>query len=421
MAESPYAAIKIPHFRLLLVGRLLVTIAIQIQIMAVGWQVWGLTKNSLMLGLIGLVEVIPSISVALYAGHVADKVDRRTIARAVIAALLMIMALLCFCSYAIKNVEVLIPAIYVLIAISGLARGFYGPAVFGLVSDIVPRPLMGNAAAWNSAVWQASAVVGPILGGYLYLWSSAPATYLVSTLLLIGALACFAFLQCEFLAPEQTDQSSVVANIKEGLHFVFSNQVILGAMALDLFAVLFGGAVALLPIFAQEIFHQGPQTLGMLRAAPSVGAFLTAAFLTHRPITKHAGRILLVSVAGFGLCMIGFGLSTNFYLSLFLLGLSGTLDGVSVYLRTTIFQLATPNDMKGRVSAVNNIFIGSSNEIGEFESGVTAKIMGLVPSVVFGGCMTLFVVLTTAFKAPKLRRLNMQTLFKEEVVEPSVN
>jgi MFS family permease len=278
---------------------------------------------------------------------------------------------------------------------------------------------MGNASAWNSAVWQASAVTGPILGGYLYTVSSAAFTYLISTVLLIGAFICFSFLKCEF-SPEPTTSSGTVAdNIKVGLRFVFSNQIILGAMVLDLFAVLFGGAVALLPIFAQQVFHQGPQTLGMLRAAPSVGAFITATALTHHPITNNAGRILMLSVAGFGLCMIAFGLSRNLYLSLFLLGLSGILDGVSVYVRSTIYQLATPNEMKGRVSAVNNIFIGSSNEIGEFESGVTAKFMGLVPSVVFGGCMTLLVVLATACKAPRLRNLHMQNLFKEVVVEPA--
>jgi hypothetical protein len=203
---------------------------------------------------------------------------------------------------------------------------------------------------------------------------------------------------------------SDLENIKEGINFVFSNQIILGAMALDLFAVLFGGAVALLPIFTSEIFHQGPQGLGVLRAAPSVGSFLTAALLTHRPLVRHAGAILFASVAGFGFCMIGFGLSTSFYFSLFLLALSGAFDGVSIYVRSTIIQLSTPNDMKGRVAAVNSIFIGSSNEIGEFESGVTAKLMGLVPSVVFGGCMTLLVVLATSIKAPKLRELHMHQL-----------
>lgn len=184
-------------------------------------------------------------------------------------------------------------------------------------------------------------------------------------------------------------------------------------MALDLFAVLFGGAVAMLPIFTSEIFHMGPQALGLLRGAPSIGAFLTATFLTHKPITKNAGVILLWCIGGFGLCMIGFGLSKNFYVSLFLLALSGMLDGISVFVRSTIFQVLTPNEMKGRVAAVNGIFIGSSNEIGEFESGITARLMGLVPSVVFGGCMTILVVLFTAIKAPKLRKLHMDKLYEE--------
>jgi hypothetical protein len=212
---------------------------------------------------------------------------------------------------------------------------------------------------------------------------------------------------------------SVFENIKEGVRFVFSNQVILAAMALDLFAVLFGGAVALLPIFTSEIFHMGPHGLGLLRAAPGVGSFLMAALLTHRPLARHTGAILLASVAGFGFCMIGFGVSTSFYFSLFLLALSGALDGVSIYVRTTIIQLLTPSDMKGRVAAVNSIFIGSSNEIGEFESGVAAKLMGLVPSVVFGGCMTLLVVLAATIKAPKLRALHMQQLHESPASDES--
>lgn len=198
-----------------------------------------------------------------------------------------------------------------------------------------------------------------------------------------------------------------------GLHFVFNHQILLAAMALDLFAVLFGGAVALLPIFAKEVFHMGPEVLGMLRAAPSLGAVITSSLLTHHPLTKQSGVWLLAAVAGFGLCMIAFGLSTSFHLSLALLALSGALDGISVWVRSTIFQLVTPNDMKGRVSAVNNIFIGSSNEIGEFESGVAAKLLGLVPSVIFGGCMTLLVVAATTFKAPQLRKLNLESLYKD--------
>ena len=231
----------------------------------------------------------------------------------------------------------------------------------------------------------------------------------------------FAFLRLKVrMTATAKKDTSIVENIKEGLHFVFSNEIILGAMAMDLFAVLFGGAVALLPVFTAEVFHMGPQALGMLRAAPCVGALITATILTHHPLKHNAGRIFLGAVGGFGLCMIAFGLSRNFYLSLFLLALSGILDGISVYVRSTIYQLLTPMDMKGRVSAVNNIFIGSSNEIGEFESGVTAKIMGLVPSVVFGGCMTLLVVLFTMFKAPKLRNLNMENLYEEQPTEATM-
>ncbi len=415
MDTSPYAALKIADFRALLAGRLLGTVALQIQGMAVGWQIYALTKDPLALGFVGLSEALPAIGVALYAGHVADIVDRRKIALWSIFTLVICLGLLSGCSAGITDKSTLVWIIYLIIALSGFARGFYGPAVFGLTGDIVPRELYGNAAAWGSACWQASAVAGPIIGGILFLWLAAPATYLVSTLLLIGAFILFLRVKAR-MKVEEKKEASVMENIKEGLQFVFSSQIILAAMALDLFAVLFGGAVAMLPIFTNEVFHMGPQALGVLRAAPSVGALLTATYVAHRPITKHAGHIFLISVAGFGLCMIAFGLTTSFYLALALLAISGMLDGISVYLRATIYQLMTPADMKGRVSAVNNIFIGSSNEIGEFESGVAAKIFGLVPSVVLGGCMTLLVVLITIVKAPKLRKLDMRTLFKEPAV-----
>ena len=208
------------------------------------------------------------------------------------------------------------------------------------------------------------------------------------------------------------EEVSTLENILQGVRFVCSNEIVLSAMVLDLFAVLFGGAVALLPMFASEVFHSGPQTLGLLRAAPSFGALLSASILTHHPLIKNSGAVLLLAAAGFGLCMIAFGLSTNIYLSLFLLALSGALDGASVWMRNTILQLLTPDNMKGRVSAVNSMFVNSSNEIGEFESGVTAKIMGLVPSVLFGGFMTLLVVLVTTFKSPKLRKLHIENLSK---------
>ncbi len=417
--SSPYASLKIVDFRALLAGRLLATLALQIQSMAVGWQIYALTKDPLALGLVGLSEALPAIGVALYAGHVADRVNRKKIALWCLFTLVLCMGALSACSASISDPKLLTGLIYFIIALSGFARGFHGPAVFGLTGDIVPREHYANAAAWGSAAWQSSAVAGPILGGILFLSLAAPATYLVSTILL--GISFLLFLQVKAPATQvEKSDVSVTENIKEGLRFVFSNQIILGSMAMDLFAVLFGGAVALLPIFTNEIFHMGPQALGVLRAAPSVGALIVAAYLAHRPITKDAGHIFLVAVAGFGLCMIGFGLTTNFYIALALLALSGMLDGVSVYLRGTIYQLLTPDDMKGRVSAVNNIFIGSSNEIGEFESGVAAKLLGLVRSVVIGGSLTLLVVAITAVKAPQLRKLDMRTLYKRPERETSV-
>ncbi|HEY9719154.1 MAG TPA: MFS transporter [Trichormus sp.] len=413
MAENAYAAIKIRDFRLLLCARTLVTIAVQIQGMAVGWQMYSLTHNALALGLIGLSEALPAIGVALYAGHVADIADRRRIILFSVFTLTVCMALLSFSSFALAQHEALQWIIYAVVGLSGFARGFYGPGIFGLTSDIVPREHYGNAAAWQSAFWQGSSVAGPMIGGALYIWLNASLTYLVSAISLSAAFCLFLLVKARTVHSQSGEKVSVVDNIAQGVRFVFSNQVILGAMAMDLFAVLFGGAVALLPIFTKEIFHMGPQALGVLRAAPCVGAFCTATILTHHPIASHTGKVFLCVVAGFGLCMIAFGLSSNFYLSFVLLAMSGVLDGISVWTRSTIYQLLTPNDMKGRIASVNSMFIGSSNEIGEFESGVTAKLMGLVPSVVFGGCMTLLVVLYAAIKAPKLRNLHMHDLYKQ--------
>ncbi len=414
MAESPdkeldpYSAIAMPSFRLFLAARLFVTLSIQIQGICVGWQIYELTKNPLMLGFIGLAEALPAIAVSLYAGHVADISNRRRLAIYSSLGLFSGLLFLTLANFYLKD-KSLLYCIFAAIVMTGLARGFYGPAVFGLLSDIVPRDRLSNAAAWNSAFWQASATLGPILGGFLYNLLGATGTYALSSFLIALSLVCFILLKCRSVIVASSQ--GVLANIKEGLAFVFNSQIILAAMALDLFAVLFGGAVALLPVFSAEIFHMGPQALGFLRAAPPVGALLTASYLTHSPIQAHAGRILLTAVAGYGLCMIAFGFSGNYYLSLSLLLLSGMLDGVSVYIRGLIYQLSTPDELKGRVSSVNNIFIGSSNEIGEFESGVTAKLMGLIPSVVFGGSMTLLVVLITALKAPDLRRLDMRELY----------
>lgn len=414
MSHSPYAAVKIPDFRLLLAGRLLVTLSVQIQILAVGWQMYELTKNPLFLGFLGLSEAIPALSVALYAGHVADVVDRRLIIMGASGLLAFCMLALCGGSHLMAaETDILVGILFAVVALSGFGRGFYGAAIFGMISQVVPRELYGNAAAWNTANWQGSAVLGPIIGGFVYLRYGPVVTYGLCTILLVAGIFCFLGIKSK--SDHVVDKDvSVIENIKEGLRFVFSNEIIWGSMAVDLFAVLFGGAVALLPIFVGEVFKMGPEALGFLRAAPPVGALLTAALFTHRPINMNAGKIFLTSVAGFGICMIAFGLSTNYYVSFALLAISGALDGISVLLRSTIYQLLTPDNMKGRFAAVNNMFIGSSNEIGSFESGLAAKLMGLVPSVVFGGCMTLLVVTTTIIKAPNLWKLHMQNLYEEK-------
>jgi len=392
-------------FRLLLIGRLLFTLATQIQSLAVGWQIYELTKSPLMLGFIGLAEALPNIGMALFAGHIADRYQRRMVAMRSISVMFVFTVMLALISMSNQNVVILI---FGVIAFTGAARSFYAPSCFGLVADILPRKLYAKAGAINSAIWMGSAIVGPLLGGGLYLAGKATLTYWISAALLFVSLLCFFRLSTKH-SISSADQG-VIESINDGLKFVFSNQIILGAMALDLFAVLFGGTVAMLPVFADKIFNMGPMALGMLRGAPPVGAVLVLIYLSRHPLRHNAGKILLGCVGGFGLCMIGFGLSTNYYLSLFLLAISGALDGVSVYLRSTIFQLVTPAEKRGRVAAVNSIFIGSSNEIGEFESGVTARLMGLIPSVIFGGCMTLVVVILTTIKAPKLRRLNIDEL-----------
>jgi MFS family permease len=404
--SGPYAALKISDFRLFISARFCVTLAIQIQAVVVAWQVYEITKDPLSLGLIGLAEAIPSVGVALYAGHIADSVQRKRIIVICLATLLLCsMALL---SFTVDLGESLlsygVTPIYTVIFISGIARGFLTPAIFSYMPQLVPREIYSNAVTWNSTLWETATIGGPALGGFLYGFLGITAAYLTDVLLMFSGLALAIGIVTKEL-PEKTEEQSVIEKIRSGLRFVFRNPIILGAISLDLFAVLFGGAVALLPIFADEILGVGKQGLGVLRSAPSVGALLMAFYITHHPIMRNTGKILLSCVAGFGVCMILFALSTNFWLSLFLLMLSGMFDCISVIIRQTLLQTLTPENMKGRVSAVNHIFVGSSNEIGMFESGVAARLMGVVPSVIFGGCMTILVVGVTSWIAKSLRTL----------------
>lgn len=404
--SGPYAAMKIRDFRLFISARFCITLAIQIQAVIVGWQVYEITKDPLSLGLIGLAEAIPSIAVSLYAGHVADIMSRKRIIIITIFTLLLCSSTLLLFTMDI-GASILIHGIfpiYAVIFISGIARGFITPAIFSFMPQLVPRTLYQNAISWNSTLWEMASIGGPPIGGLIYGFFGITAAYSLDVAL-TGTGLFLAGLVANKPLPAITEEDGMIEKIKAGLKFVFHNKIILGAITLDLFAVLFGGAVALLPIFADEILHVGQIGLGFLRSAPAVGALLTALYLTYHPIRKSMGRILLISVAGFGLCMICFALSKDIWLSMGVLVISGACDCVSVIIRGTLLHTLTPENMKGRVSAVNNIFIGSSNEIGAFESGVAARLFHVVPSVIFGGVMTLVVVVTMAWKASSLREL----------------
>lgn len=403
---GPYAALKISDFRAFISARFAITLAIQIQSVVVAWQVYELTKDPLSLGLIGLAEAVPSIGVSLYAGHIADAVPRKGI-------IVLCLITLVICSFSLFTLTVPLAShilqrgvmpIYAIIFVSGLARGFLSPAFFAFMPQLVPRTLYSNAVTWNSTLWETATISGLAVGGLLYGFFGITVAYVVDVVLTIAGLVLITTVQSKPLPPV-TGEEGIAEKIKTGLRFVFNNKIILSAISLDLFAVLFGGAVALLPIFANEILHVGPVGLGILRAAPSGGALVMAFYLTHNPIQKDMGKILLYAVGGFGICMILFALSRDFWISLALLIISGGFDCVSVIIRATLLQTLTPENMKGRVSAVNHMFVGSSNEIGMFESGVAARMMGTVPSVIFGGCMTLLVVGLTGYFAKSLRRL----------------
>lgn len=405
--SDPYLALRNPEFRLFLALRLCGTLAIQMQATIVAWQIFELTgKDPFALGLIGLTEAIPAILIALYAGHLVDSMSRRTIILRAMSILVFSSGFLLLFSFDFiqKKVGSAVLPIFGVIFLTGLARGFLAPAFFAFLTQIVKKEEMPNAIAWNSTNWQIAAVAGPALGGLSYGFLGLSITYFIQTLLFIAAFI-FAWLIKAKPKPEVNPEESLRERLFSGLHFVFKHQIILSAISLDLFAVLFGGAVALLPAFAADILYVGPEGLGFLRSAQSLGAIPAAICLAYYPIRSNMGKILLYAVAGFGVCMILFAFSTNFWLSFLLLILSGAFDSVSVVIRSNLIQTYTPENMKGRVSAVNSIFISSSNEIGAFESGLAAKLLGVVPSVVFGGSMTLLVVGLIAFYAKKLRRL----------------
>jgi MFS family permease len=417
--DSAYDVLKIKDYRSYLIARTFITFGTNVLATVVGWQIYEYTEDTFSLGLIGLAEFLPFLVVTLLGGYVADIFDRKKIIQTCVFFYVLCAFTLFMLStnYKIVIDQYGVVPIYVIISLTGLVRGFLGPAQSAFAAQLVPKELLTNAATWSTMSWHIASIGGPAIGGLMYAFSKgAWSSYgLVTALALIGLLFFFSIKsyhveksKISFDAKgEVAKKEGFFDNVQNGIDFVFKNEIILGSLALDMFAVLFGGAVALLPAFAKDILTMGPEGLGILRAAPAVGALIMAIYLTRNPPTVNAGKNLLLAVAGFGVCTILFAFSTNFWFSALMLAGTGFFDNFSMVIRGTIVQLFTPNEMRGRVSSVNSLFIGSSNELGAFESGLAAKIMGLVPSVVFGGTMTLFVVLTTWQKAPKLRSLNL--------------
>ena len=392
----------------LLSYRILAMLSYQIVAVTVGWHLYEITRDPLALGLVGLAEVIPYFCIAPFAGYLVDHLPRRRLG-AVACAGLAVTAFILVAIAAQWWVTRGTWLIYAAIALTGSVRSFLSPIYNTLFARALPREQYARGAGLGSVVFQLGLVLGPALGGALIAWSGKTTSYAVAGVFAIAAGLALLLMRIDE-PPIPTERAPIFASIGEGLRFVFGHQILLGALALDMFAVLFGGAVALLPAFITDILHAGPEALGILRGAPAAGAVLVGLYLAKTPPAKHAGRMLLLAVAGFGACIILFALSRHVWLSAALLFAAGACDGVSVVLRSTILQLATPDGMRGRVSAINGIFIGSSNELGAFESGVAARLLGLVPSVIFGGSMTIAIVAATAKWAPRLRKLDLREL-----------
>ena len=407
-AESALGLLTRPGFSLLLAYRILAMLSYQIVAVTVGWHIYEVTRNPFSLGLVGLAEVLPFFCVAPFAGYLVDHLPRRRLGMVACSGLVLTAVVLTAVAEGWLPFHGVWP-IYAAVAMTGMVRAFLSPIYNALFARVLERHQFARGAGLGSVVFQAGMVVGPALGGALVAWGGKSLSYGVAVAAALGALGCLAMLRVS--EPVHTGPAApIFKSIAEGGRFVLGNRIMVGAMALDMFSVLLGGVVAMLPAFLHEILHHGPEGLGILRAAPALGSVCVGLWLARRPLQRHAGRVLLFAVAGFGLCVIGFGLSHSFWLSAVILLFYGAFDGVSVVIRSTILQLATPEEMRGRVSSINGIFISSSNELGAFYAGTMAKLLGLVPAVVLGGFAVLSVAGITAWKNPTLRRLNLRDL-----------
>ncbi len=392
--------LQYPNFTRFLSARLLASVAVQMQTVAVGWQVYAITGNPLDLGLIGLSQFLPFVLLVLPAGHIADRYNRAAILALCIA--LEFFCALALLAFTMSGLEVAWPVFGVMV-VFGVARAFSMPAGQAIMPNLVPPSLFSRAVAVNSSTWQVSTIAGPAIGGLVYL-AGPDIVYATVAGLLAAAFLLVVGVKTEKPARPETPDSW--HTLLEGLRFVWRKKVILGAVSLDLFAVLFGGAVALLPAYARDILHVGPDGFGWLRAAPGMGAAVVAMMLAWRPITRHVGAKMFGGVAVFGVATVVFGLSHEFFVSLAALIVIGASDMVSVYIRHMLVQLETPDGIRGRVSAVNAVFIGASNELGEFESGVTAAWWGLKPAVVVGGVASIAIAGLWMRWFPALRRID---------------
>ncbi|WP_102960616.1 MFS transporter [Mangrovicella endophytica] len=396
--EDRFAAFRNPRFLRYWISRLLATFAIQIVVVSVGWQVYDLTRDPLDLGLIGLCQFLPSLLLVLVTGAVADRYSRRRImGAAIFVEALGALALLLFTWHGLISP---LPVFAVLVAF-GIARAFFGPASQSLVVNLVTKTELANAIAWNSSSWQVAAIVGPVTGGLLYGLSPLVA---YGTSIVFFLVAALLILSVEAPVQERSREPASLATVVAGFRYIWSEKVVLGAISLDLFAVLLGGAVALMPVYARDILHVGPWGLGMLRAGPGIGAIATALWLAAHPVRDHAGALMFAFVALFGAFTVVFGLSQWPWLSVIALILMGASDMISVYIRETLMQLWTPDEVRGRVNAVNMVFVGASNELGEFRAGTMARLIGAVPAVVIGGVATIMVSAAWSRMFPDLRK-----------------
>lgn len=406
--SSSLDAMRIPEFRSLVIGRFMFIMGLRMMSTLVGWWIYNLTNAPLAIGIVGLSEFIPAVSLALYAGHVIDLSEKRKLILRGVGlyglAALLILTLSTPIGTSNLHPHIIAVFIYIIIFGTGVVRSFTGPVFSVMLAQVVPKKILQNAITWNTSAFLSASIAGHAIGGFLIAGIGNTGTMIVVVLLVFISFIVLTSLKRKPSLNERGEKKTW-DSVKEGLSFVFKTKELLAAVSLDLFAVLFGGAVALIPVYARDILKVGARGFGFLNGASDMGSVVIVIILTLFPIKRKQGKKLLYAVAGFGTCIIVFGLSKLFWISFGVLLLSGIMDGISVVTRGTIMQLKTPDQMRGRVMSVNSMFINSSNELGQFESGIMARILGVVPSVVFGGCMTLLVVVFTWFKAPSLRKM----------------